>query len=269
MISQRIRRFARIVKELFRMNILKTIVFNFKVLPFKEATKLPILLYGRVYLRDLSGYVEIKATKIRTGMIKIGYRWHDLFPVSFLPTQIGVSGKMIFNGECLVSGGVCLVAQHRDSVFLIGDGVFIGGGTTIKAMNSICVGAGTRITGECVIMDSNMHFVKDIATGEIAKNYGAIEIGHHCWVNSWSIISKGTVLPNYSVVARSSYLNRDYSEYGQNLFLVGSPAIVKGNSVQRILSLKKEEELSAFFRNNPSERYFHDVPGLFNDLYKY
>ena len=53
-----------------KINI-KTLYFNFKYLPFKEAVKLPVFLSRHVCLKKIKGKVIINS-KIRTGMIKIG-----------------------------------------------------------------------------------------------------------------------------------------------------------------------------------------------------
>ena len=55
-----------------RLSILRTIYFNFRTLPFKQAIKLPIFIYGRVRLFGLNGEVIFENTYIKTGMVKIG-----------------------------------------------------------------------------------------------------------------------------------------------------------------------------------------------------
>jgi len=43
----------------------------------------------------------------------------------------------------------------------------IGSGTMLKSQYGIIIGDFTRIAYGCVIMDTNMHFIKDIETGRI------------------------------------------------------------------------------------------------------
>lgn len=75
-----------------RVNLIKTIYFNFKMLPFNQAIKIPILLYGKIVFHNLSGKLTIQ-NDVSSKMIRIGYRWIDLWPSSFLPTQIQIIGE--------------------------------------------------------------------------------------------------------------------------------------------------------------------------------
>lgn len=62
----------RAVKLLFTLlqtNLIKTIWFNFKMLPIKKAYKLPIYLYGKVSFRSTSGKIVLPQ-KSNSGMTK-------------------------------------------------------------------------------------------------------------------------------------------------------------------------------------------------------
>lgn len=54
-----------------RLSLWRTLYVNFRLLPFKEAVKLPIFIYGKVRLFILSGKVQFNSTIYR-GMVKIG-----------------------------------------------------------------------------------------------------------------------------------------------------------------------------------------------------
>ena len=56
---------------LFLRMLLPSLWFNFKYLPFKQAVKLPILLYKPTFL-ELKGSVVIESDSIRFGMIRLG-----------------------------------------------------------------------------------------------------------------------------------------------------------------------------------------------------
>ena len=241
--------FARFLQ---RLNITKTLIFNFKVLPFGQAIKFPFFLYGKVYLHNLSGKVAIEGD-VRNGMIRIGYKWFDLWPTSFLPTQIQVLGTLVFRGAAVVSGGANVNVQSKNGTLIIGKDVLIGGGSVCKCMEHIEIGSWTRITGNCTIMDCNMHFVNNIDTGVVANYKAPIRIGESCWINAGSIISKGAVIPDYSISARNAYLSKDYSEYGTNLFLVGSPAKPTSSKVQRIFTIEKQREFKKYFETHDSQ----------------
>lgn len=237
------------ISSVFRLNFFKTLYFNYKVLPFKQAIKLPFFLYGKVYLWDLSGKISIEGD-IKRGMIRVGYKWFDLWPTSFLPAQIQVVGKLVFRGAAVISGGANVNVQSKEGTMIVGKEVVIGGGSTCKCLEHIEIGDWSRITGNCTVMDCNMHFVKNIDTGIVANYKAPIKIGANCWINAGSIITKGTIIPDYSISARNAYLSKDYSEYGTNLFLVGSPAKPTSSKVQRIFTVEKQRELREYFQTH-------------------
>lgn len=252
-----IRNIRRILLTIIRLNVVKTLYVNFRCLPFRQAIHLPIHLFGRVAIHTLRGKISIDTKNVSTGMIRIGYRWFDLFPSSYIPTQLWVSGDLCFHGKCIISGGVGIFVQSKTATMSVGENVCIGGGSLVKAMNEVIIGDYTRITGNCVVMDSNMHYVKNIETGVVKKPWGSILIGRYCWINSGSIVTKGTVLPDYCVTARNTFLNKDYSDNGNNLFLVSSPAKVTSARVQRVFSRDKELTLHRYFmvENPEAEEY--------------
>ncbi|SEA87083.1 transferase hexapeptide (six repeat-containing protein) [Flavobacterium gillisiae] len=252
---------VRTIKLLIRLNLSKTIYFNFATQPFSVAVRFPFFIYGKFHIHILKGQVKINS-KVTRGMIKIGYREFDLAPISFLPNQYLNTGKLIFNGPAIVSGGVSL--SINGGLLNIGSCCTIGGGTLIKATNEIFIGANTRITFGCVVFDSNIHYVKNITTGVIKNNNGPVFIGSNCWINSGAYIVKDALIPDYSIVARNSLVNKDFSKDGYNLFIVGSPAKVAANNVQRIFSINEEARLSSFFDENDLTEY-QSEQGLFVD----
>lgn len=234
-------------RTLWRLNLIKTFYVNFRCLPVRQAIKLPIHIYGNCKIHSLRGTICIEKEHIHFGMIKIGYRWFDLWPVSYLPTQLCVIGSLVFKGDVTISGGVGIFVQRKTASMVLGHMVYLGGGSLIKSVDKLIVGENTTITGNCIVMNSNMHYVKNIETGIIKKPWGCITIGRNCWVNANSVIAKGTILPDYSVTARNTFLNKDYTEFGTHLFLVGSPAKVTSARVQRIFNYAFEMRWNKFF----------------------
>ena len=260
-INKSLRKSYNSLRLFLRANLIKTVYFNFKVLPFNDAIRFPIVLYGRIKLHQLRGKVIIDAP-VKMNMIKIGYRWVDLWPLSYLPTQIYLVGLLRFHGKAIISGGVSLNVGISASID-IGSQCLIGGGTMVKSMNHISIGDKTRITGNCTVFDSNMHYVKNIATGDITWPHGIITIGKCCWVNYGAVISKGSVIPDFSIVARNSFLSKDYSKSGDFAFIAGSPANVKNTCSQRIFSRQKEIELRNRFLQNEERTVVNDGIGPF------
>ena len=53
-----------------RLRLLHSLFFNFKLLPIKQAIKLPIYIYGPIKFYWLCGKIELRSEKIFSGMIQ-------------------------------------------------------------------------------------------------------------------------------------------------------------------------------------------------------
>jgi hypothetical protein len=60
-----------IIKLLKKVNIWKTVYFNFHYFPFKTAIRMPVFIYWRSELYKMQGKIEIDGP-ITTGMMKFG-----------------------------------------------------------------------------------------------------------------------------------------------------------------------------------------------------
>lgn len=256
-----LRLLLRIVKTIYRVNWIATPYVNLRLLPFSQAIKFPLVCYGKIKIHSLKGKVIINST-VKTGMIQIGYRWIDLWPVSYLPTQLNILGKVYFGGSAIISGGASINVQSRKAVVEMGKSIVIGGGSLIKSLKHISIGDRTRVTGFCTVMDCNMHFVKDITTGKIRNNDGDIHIGANCWINFGSVVTKGAYIPDYSITSRGAFIGKNFKEEGPNLFIAGSPGKVINNNVQRIFDYTREDELRNYFLTHPDESFYRDIPGV-------
>lgn len=250
----------RFCKIMLQLNVIKTLYINFRKLPFLQAIHIPIYVYGHLKIDSLKGRIIINHP-IKTGMIKIGYDI-DAAPLASLKSRLIIRGVLIFNGFVLIGKGSVVAVEGE---MVIGNCCTIGSGCLMKSMTNISIGDNCCITYGCTIFDSNMHYVKNIETGIVKKNRAPIIIGKSCWVNAGTIIAKGVVLPDYSITARNSYLCKDYSSFGNNLFLVGSPAKILNVKIQRIFSSKEQNRLGNYFKENPNADHILLDAGLFKE----
>lgn len=249
-----------LLRFLVLLNWSKTIYLNFKTQRIKDAVRFPILVYGRLRIMSLLGQIEIHGP-IRPGLIQIG-KDIDGFPQTFLPVSFYLDGRLVFKGPCIISGGTNITVWR--GVLTFGRYCMLGSGSVIKCFERIDVGDMTRITTNCIVMDTNVHFIKDINTGRVVKPYHAIEIGRNCWINANTSIAKGTIIPDYCIVARNSFLSTDYSKVcGPHSLLAGSPAKLKLNAVQRVFSYEEERVLLERFLERSELTELRVASGLF------
>lgn len=255
-IKKLLRLFYRSVMLLVHVNWIKTIYVNLRTLPFLEAVHLPVLVYYGYKFDSLKGRVILKC-KPCFGLLKIGCDF-DKTVYSNIRGRITLDGYIYVYGYVLISKGVTMevIGQlhlHRN--------IMIGSGCFIKSLVLIEIGNNTRFTYSCTLFDCNMHYIKNIESGEIKNNRGPIRVGNNCWINSGSVIMKGGVVPDYTITAKNTFIGKDYSEFGTNLFLVGSPAKPTRSKVQRILSVSEQSRLNNLFKNEAESITFE--PGIF------
>lgn len=252
--------FRKLIKFFLRVSVFKTIYFNFRMLKFSHAVKLPIFIYGKVKFYSLNGEVKI-LEPIRTGMIHLG-KDLDHNPVSLCPLKLNIQGSLIFQGHALISGG-STITVWKGSIEL-GRNVSIGSGVQVKASTRISIGEGTQIVALSTIMDTDVHFLKDIETGVIKKNTAPVYIGRFCWINQGSVITKGAVIPDYTIAARNTLFNKDYSKVdsGYSVY-AGSPAKIVAKNIQRIFDYATERKYVDYFSVNKDLVRFQDIPGHF------
>ena len=240
------------VKELFKCNLLKSLLFNFKMLPFRKAIKLPVLFYGKTDFRSLKGKIEIKG-RIYTGKIKVGLR--NVYVDTSVQNNIWtIDGTVVFLGPLLFfRGSYVLVA--RNAVLEIDSkpgemGITkIGSNTNILCFEHIKIGYACRIAWECQIYDTSFHYIEstDSPQKDIDPLSKPVIIGNYVWIGNRTTISKGAVIPDDTIVASNSLVNKDFSKDGPCCMLAGSPAVLKAAGVRRVYDRKQEKELDEKF----------------------
>jgi len=245
----------------YNFNLFKTIYVNFTFLPFKQAIRFPVLVYGKVKIYAHSGKMVIE-DPVRSGMIHLGMNT-DKFSASRGGALINISGKLIFKGTAQFSVdyvlnifGECTIGKYST----------IGNGVKICCWNKISIGKSSRITNESQVFDTNFHYVRNIETGRVDRRDGEIVIGDYCWIGNRTTIAKGARLPDYSLVAGNSLVNKDFIESNVKYpFLAGQPAKIVSSMRVRIFDALEEEKIDHFFKNHPEALYYQGESGERNE----
>ena len=142
-------------------DLIDTIRFNFHYLPFKQAVKLPIYVHNTRFV-DMKGTVSIESENISRGMIVMGVYGVKIFPNTGF-TWENHGGRVIFKGKCLIgSGGGISIGRKATVIF--GNDFLNAYGLSLIASRSIEFGKGVRFGWNVMILDSNMHPLKDKLT---------------------------------------------------------------------------------------------------------
>lgn len=223
---------------------IKTVYFNFKVLPFKQAVRLPFFIYSKTIFRNLSGKIIIDCKNVYPNMIKLGANWW--YPATSQPQVTwSIYGTLIFKGPISFPQGTYLHVAKNGILQFGTNGTIIGTNTKIMCYENIELGDNVRITWDCQIYDTSFHYVKTDET--VGKLTSPIKIGDNVWIGNNTTITKGVTIPNYSIVTSHSLVNKDLKKYGEHCMFAGCPAIFKKAGVTRIFDEARERELDIMY----------------------
>lgn len=194
--------------KLLKLINLKTIYFNLKYLPFKDAVKLPILISRNVLISEAKGKIEINAP-IRPGMIHIGYGNVGIFDKKYSRTIWQVSGTVVFKGRASIGHG-SKISVNKDAELVLGNDFIITAETELVSQKRIQFGNNVLISWDCLIMDTDFHPIYD-DQGEYINPNKPIIVGNNVWIGCRNVILKGSNIADGSVIGTNSLLNRDIS----------------------------------------------------------
>jgi len=222
---------ARIIKQGPALRyMLYSIYFNFHYLPFRQAWKLPILLY-KPKLIKCKGTVSLESDDIRYGMIRLGFINVTLYPNSGIIWD-NRGGRTVFQGKCSIgNASAILVGKTGNIVF--GKNFLSGCGLKIASHHRIIFGENMRFGWEPIVMDTSFHKLKDMNNNQTSKGYGPIIMGKNNWVGSRSTILHGTQTPDYCIFGAGSILNKDYSSNPTHILMAGNQLTIKKTGIWR------------------------------------
>lgn len=229
-----------------RVNWWQTLRFNFMLLPFKTACKLPFLLYGKCELGVLRGEVEF-LHKPYKGMVKIGIT--DPFRSIECTTFLCLTGLLQIGKEVVFRRGTHM---EINGTIHVEDYSYIGDCGCIKVAKFVHLGYGLRVGNNTTIMDTDFHYVINTANRLVKDNSLPIIIGDNNWIGGNCIIKKGTKTPKGTIVAGPySMLSKDYTKLIPEYSLVaGSPAKLLVENVRRVNNYDSENILAKYFKEH-------------------
>lgn len=218
------------IKFYYSINWTKTLYFNFKMFPLKDAFKIPVFFFGRIKFYDLSGKINFSST-INTGMVGFGQPF-ELTKASQGTSEFYLKGNLNFSSNAHF-GKDCLIYIGENATCEIGYLFALGSRSKLLCYNDIKFKDFVRIGFESQIIDTNFHEIIDLETNEILPIFSKIEIGNYNWVGNRTSIMQKTKTPDYCIVASNSLCNSDYSSHDQNILIGGIPAKLIRKNIKR------------------------------------
>ena len=172
-------------------------------------------------------------------MIRFGFFGEDNMHWSSKKTLLKLDGNFVLEDDIHFANGI-LIRLEKDAVLEVQTNVKISNEVKIVCYNNILIKKNTRIAWETQLIDTTFHFIKDINTNQINELNGRIKVGSNNWIGNRSSIMKGTILPDYCIVASGSTVNKDFSNNTYSI-LAGSPAKLIKEGVYRVLDDEEME----------------------------
>lgn len=210
-------------------SIFSSIYFNFKYLPFKQALKLPILLYKPHFIA-LKGKVTIDSPSIRTGMIRLGFHNSSIYPNNGITLELK-GNNIIFKGRCSI-GNDSYLSTGGKSVVEFEDDFKCAAGIKIISYRGIKFGKRTRFGWDSLVMDTNFHPLYDITKKKYKKASGKIEIGDYNWFGTQCKIMHSVTTPERCIFGMGTTVTRN-CEMKPYCVMGGSPVKILTENVMR------------------------------------
>ena len=203
----------------YGLSLPKTVYFNFRSLPFKNARKLPIFVSYKVKILEVhKGIIEFgEGVSVRPFMIRLGFNGTE----EITPKKAKINlkeGKLIFRGGCSMGEGCVLGVSG--GVLDMGDHFSANKNCFISCNKEIVFGRDVMIGWNAVFFDAQGHIV--FHNGEEKPSFKPIRIGNHVWVCAEAHVMKGSEVADGSIVAYRSLVTGKFTE--KNILLGGSPA---------------------------------------------
>lgn len=202
----------------FALSIPKTVYFNLRVFPIKQALKMPVFVNYRV---RIVGHLQkgfISVTNVTTGMLKVGFPYLN-YPT--MHTILKVGGNIFLDKKATIQDG-CEI--NVGGVLKLGNNFRCNRGTKIDAKKEVVFGDNVLIAPNCYISDSDGHHILFVSENQIVNEDKKISVGNHVWIGRGSYILKGASIGNDCVIGAASVVNREFVQ--NNVIIAGIPGKV-------------------------------------------
>lgn len=216
------------------LNLHKTIYFNFRYFPIRQAIKLPVLFVSKVKFRNLRGSVKLNG-KIKFAMTIVGWRGNSLYQqVPNVVVWDNHGGECVFSNQITFCNGLAIEIGEHGKLFF-GENIYCGPMVRIACFDSIRINDNSRIAWEVLILDTDFHQTINVVTKEKSILTKPIVIGKNNWIGLRSFVMKGTHTPNFCITSAYSLLNKNYDipEYSM---IGGNPVRLLKSDVYRDLA---------------------------------
>lgn len=213
------------------LSIPKTIWYNFMLLPFWLAIKLPIWVHYNASIKCRGKIVLSPLSPVHFAMVRIGF--HVVPGKSSnekTSIYIGRDGNLEFEGTAHIGRGSRIYVS-RNGKLTLGNNFAISASSSILCYKRVLFGKDIQFSWDCLVMDSDTHDIIG-ESGEIRNEAREIVFGDKVWIGCRTTILKGSYIPSHCVIGAGSLVSGKHFE--PHTIIAGVPA----KSVKRIKEWK-------------------------------
>lgn len=209
--------------------LIPTIYFNLRMLPLRQAVKLPILLIRPKFIK-LKGKIVIDDDLCRFGLVKMGGWGCKAYPNTGIKLNLQ-GGTWTIKGKTWIGSNSYIEIGHSGALET-GDKVVASTSLILFCSRNVVLGDATRFGWNCKVMDTSFHPLKNVETGERKPAGAPIRIGRNNWFATDCAILPGTTTADdcvfgYGCVLTKSVKTESYCVHG------GSPVHVLSRGYYR------------------------------------
>lgn len=196
------------ISRLIGLNgVIKSIYWNFKLLPFSQAINMPIIVSGKTKIRNTRrGSIKFDSNPpiatLTFGVYQQQYSYN-------VPVYVEIAGRLIIHGNCQHEFGPgCSLYVLKSGILEIGDNFCIGHFSRWNISSHTIIGNNNLYSWENLILDTDGHPIFD-ANNQIINWSQPIITGDNVWIGARCTILKGAKIPSGSIIATNSVVTKE------------------------------------------------------------
>jgi acetyltransferase-like isoleucine patch superfamily enzyme len=213
----------------------RSVWYNFRLLPFRQARHLPLLISHRTQIVNVSGKVSLHTHGLRVGLVKIGFNTCQMSDFRYHRTMLNMRGRLDLMGECAIGAGSSIEVSESGTLIL-GDHFNMGPCSLIICNRNITFGNDVLTSWHCTFMDTDQHQLVD-NEGRCCNEDRPILFGDNVWCGCHVIVTKGTHVCSHVTIGAGSCVHGVFDE--EYTVIAGNPARMVRHGVSRNVENRK------------------------------
>lgn len=202
----------------------KSIYVNLRLLPFKQAVKLPIIVSNKTKLISLRGKVNLG--KVKPGIVRIGFTGADMIDYRYHRSVLQIDGEVSIDGKVKIAKGSRLIVTGKLS---LGENLITTGDNTIICEKEMTIGDNCMFAWESIVMDTDQHKIFDADDNQINKDI-KVTIGNNVWLGARCFVLKNSIIADGCIIAANTTLTRSFAQ--PSTIIAGTPPKVVKSGIK-------------------------------------